>query len=122
MPALITNYPYAIAAMVFAIGCYTLLTHSNLIRKLLGVNLMESAVFMLFVAAGNIRGGRPPIIDLNTPGQLYVNPLPSALILTGIVVSLSVTALALALIIRINHQFGTIDAQEIAKIRGAAHD
>lgn len=114
---LLHNYPYLIAALIFAVGCYTVLSHSNLMRKVIGINVMETAVFLFFVAAGNVRGGRPPIIDLQNPDQLYVNPLPSALVLTGIVVGVSVTALALALVVRINRQFGTIDADEIAAIR-----
>jgi len=86
-------------------------------RKIIGINVMEAAVFLFFVAAGNVRGGHPPIIDLANPDKIYVNPLPSALILTGIVVSVSVTALALALVVRIYKQFGTIDADEITAIR-----
>jgi len=65
------------------------------------------------------RCGKPPIIDLANPDVAYVNPLPSALILTGIVVSVSVTALSLALVVRIHRQYGTIDADEIAAIRSA---
>lgn len=119
MDKLIQNYPYLIAALIFAVGCYTVLTHTNLMRKIIGINVMETAVFLVFVAAGNVRGGHPPIIDLNNPDAVYVNPLPSALILTGIVVSVSVTALALALVVRINRQFGTIDADEITAIRSS---
>jgi multicomponent Na+:H+ antiporter subunit C len=113
------NYPYLIAALIFAVGCYTVLSHTNLMRKVIGINVMESAVFLFFVAAGNIIGGRPPIINLNNPDVVYVNPIPSALILTGIVVSVSVTALALALVVRIYRQFGTIDADEITAIRSS---
>jgi len=114
---LIHNYPYLIAALIFAVGCYTVLSHSNLMRKIIGINVMETAVFLFFVVAGNVRGGQPPIIDLSNPDAVYVNPLPSALILTGIVVSVSVTALALALVVRLHRQFGTINADEIAAIR-----
>lgn len=119
---LIHNYPYFIAALIFGVGCYTVLSHNNLMRKVIGINVMETAVFLFFVAAGYIRGGQPPIIDLNNPDVLYVNPIPSALILTGIVVSVSVTALALALVVRIHRQFGTIDAGKIAAIRSAEDD
>lgn len=116
---LLQNYPYLIAALIFAVGCYTVLSHTNLIRKIIGISVMESAVFLFFVAAGNIIGGRPPIIDLDNPGLVYVNPLPTALILTGIVVGVSVSALALALVVRIHRQFGTIDADEITAIRSS---
>ncbi|HOB34994.1 MAG: cation:proton antiporter subunit C [Firmicutes bacterium] len=116
---LLHNYPYLIAALIFAVGCYIVLSHTNLMRKIIGVNVMETAVFLFLVAAGNVRGGKPPIIDLANPDVAYVNPLPSALILTGIVVSVSVTALSLALVVRIHRQYGTIDADEIAAIRSA---
>ncbi|MTI96456.1 MAG: cation:proton antiporter [Firmicutes bacterium] len=114
---LLQNYPYLISTLIFAVGCYTVLTHTNLMRKVIGINVMESAVFLFFIAAGNVQAGRPPIIDLNNPDVIYVNPLPSALILTGIVVSISVTALALAFVVKIHRQYGTIDADEIAAIR-----
>lgn len=117
MEKLLVNYPYLVSALVFAVGCYTILTHSNLMRKVIGINIMESAVFLFFIAAGNVIGGRPPIIDLSNPDVVYVNPLPSALVLTGIVVSISVTALALALVVKLHRQYGTIDADEIAAIR-----
>lgn len=116
---LLYNYPYLIAALIFIVGCYTVLSHSNLMRKVIGINVMETAVFLFFVAAGNVRGGRPPIIDMANPAEVYVNPLPTALILTGIVVSVSVTALSLALVVRLQRQFGTIDADEIAAIRSS---
>lgn len=119
---LFANYPYLISALIFAVGCYTVLSHTNLMRKVIGINVMESAVFLFFVAAGNVFGGRPPIIDLQNPEAVYVNPLPTALILTGIVVSVSVTALALALVVKIHRQFGTIDADEITAIRSGDND
>ncbi len=114
---LLQNYPYLIAALIFIVGCYTVLSHSNLMRKVIGINVMETAVFLFFVAAGNVQGGQPPIIDMANPAEVYVNPLPTALILTGIVVS--VTALSLALVVRLQRQFGTIDANEIAAIRSS---
>jgi len=116
---LLHNYPYLVAALIFAVGCFTVLSHTNLVRKIIGINVMETAVFLFLVAAGNVLGGRPPIIDLDNADVVYVNPLPSALVLTGIVVSVSVTALALALVVRLHRQFGTIDADEITSIRSS---
>lgn len=77
---------------------------------------MESAIFIFFVAAGNIRGGSVPILDEANPDQIFINPLPSALMLTGIVVSVSVTAFALALIVRLYKAYGTTDIQKIARL------
>ncbi len=110
------NFYYLTAMVLFIIGFHTMLTHANLIKKLLGMNIMETAIFLFFVSAGYVQGGRAPILQ---PGQqhLYVNPLPSALILTGIVVAVSVTAYALSLIIRLYRHYGTLDANEIALLR-----
>lgn len=117
---LIVNYPYFFAVILFVIGVLTVLTRSNLFKKLLGINIMESAVFILFIAAGNIRGGTDPILDTSKPEAVYINPLPSALMLTGIVVSVSVTAFALSLIIRLYREYGTADARQIAQMRNSA--
>lgn len=110
------NFYYLTAMILFIIGFHTMLTHSNMIKKLLGMNIMETAVFLFFVAIGYVRGGRAPIIELGQDA-LYINPLPSALILTGIVVAVSTTAYALSLIIRLYRHYGTLDAVEIAELR-----
>lgn len=114
---LLVNYPYFAAVVLFTIRAFTVLTRSNLFKKLIGINIMESAIFLMFVAAGNIWGGAVPILDEANPESLVVNPLPSALMLTGIVVSVSVTAFALALIIRLYQSYGTTDARRIAEMR-----
>lgn len=117
---LIVNYPYTIAVILFAIGALIVLNKSNLFKKLIGINVMESSIFIMFVASANIRGGLVPLLDQTNSQSVYVNPLPSALMLTGIVVSVSVTAFSLALIIRLHKSYGTTDAKEIAKIRNEA--
>lgn len=114
---LMINYPYFAAVILFTIGALTVLTRSNLFKKLIGINIMESAIFLMFIAGGNIRGGAVPILDEANPNPLYINPVPSALMLTGIVVSVSVTAFALALIIRLYQSYGTTDARRIAEMR-----
>lgn len=114
---LMVNYPYFAAMVLFIIGAFTVLTRSNLFKKLIGINIMESAIFLMFIAAGNVRGGAVPILDVANPKALYVNPLPSALMLTGIVVSVSVTAFALALIIKLHQFYGTTDARRIAELK-----
>ncbi len=112
----VINYPYLAAGILFAIGVLTVLTRSNVFKKLIGINIMESCVFLLFVSAGNIKGGNVPILDTANPKPVYVNPLPSALMLTGIVVSVSVTAFALALIIRLYNSYGTTDLRRIGEM------
>jgi multicomponent Na+:H+ antiporter subunit C len=113
---LIVNYPYFAAVTLFAIGTVTVLTRSNLFKKLIGINIMESAIFLMFIASGNIRGGAVPILDEANSAAQYINPVPSALMLTGIVVSVSVTAFALALIVRLYQSYGTTDARRIAEM------
>jgi multicomponent Na+:H+ antiporter subunit C len=108
------NLNYLLAMGLFAVGMHTLLTHSNLIKKIIGLNIMETAVFLLIISLGYVRGGMAPI-DLQ-PGQVAVHPLPSALVLTGIVIAVSTTAYALSLVIRIHEQYGTVDADELARI------
>jgi multicomponent Na+:H+ antiporter subunit C len=115
------NYPYFFAVILLIIGAFTVLTRSSLFKKLFGISIMESAVFIMFIAAGNIRGGTEPILNGHT-GAVYINPLPSALMLTGIVVSVSVTAFALALIMRLYKTYGTTDANRIAELRKEVKD
>lgn len=117
---LIINYPYTFAAVLFVIGALTVLTKSNLFKKLIGINVMESSIFIMFVGGGNIRGGFVPIIEEGVQKSVLINPVPSALMLTGIVVSVSVTAFALALIIRLYKTYGTTDAKKIAQMRNEA--
>ena len=84
---LLINYPFFFAIILFVMGAFTVLTRSNLFKKLIGINIMEGGIFLFFVAAGNIKGGAVPILVENNPGMTYINPLTSALMLTGIVVS-----------------------------------
>lgn len=115
------NYIAAIA--LFVIGLYTVLTHSNLLKKVIGINIMETAVFLFFVSIGFVNNGNSPIIDLGDLGKIYINPVPSSLILTGIVVAVSITAYSLSLIIRLYQAYGTLDLDEILAMRGEVnHD
>jgi multicomponent Na+:H+ antiporter subunit C len=118
--ALLYQINYIGAAALFSIGLYMVLIHGNLVRKIIGINLMETAVFLVFVTIGYVRGARAPVIaEINAleTAAAYVNPLPSALILTGIVVAVSITVYALSLVLRIHRLFGTIEMEEILLIR-----
>lgn len=110
---IIDNINYIGAFSLFVIGLYTVLTHSNLLKRIIGVNIMETSVFLFFVSIGFIRGAKAPIIEKLTGEQFYVNPLPSAMILTGIVVAVSITAYALSLLINLYKEFGTLEMDEI---------
>ncbi|MDI6870958.1 MAG: cation:proton antiporter subunit C [Bacillota bacterium] len=109
---------YATAAILFLTGFYIVLADNHLIKKVIGINVMESAVFLIFVATGYVEGGRAPILTAPPGPGGYINPVPSALILTGIVVSVSVTAFSLALVSRIYQHYGTVDVDELARRRG----
>ncbi len=113
---LLHNFYYLVSIILFVIGFHTMLSHSNLIKKIMGMNIMDTAIFLFFVSIGYLEGGRAPIIEMGAE-HVYVNPIPSALILTGIVVAVSVTAFALSLIVKIYQHYGTVDAEEIMMMR-----
>jgi multicomponent Na+:H+ antiporter subunit C len=106
------NIDYVAFVALFGIGLYIIIAKQNLIKKLLGLNIMETAVFAFVVTSGMVDGGTAPILGAETAGP-FASPLPHALILTAIVVALSITALALCLIIEIYRHCGTIEADEL---------
>ena len=102
------------AVVLFAVGFVTLLLHRNLMKKIIGLNIMDTAAYLLLTALGFIEGRLSPIIlGENTDPLLYVNPLPAGLVLTGIVVSVSVTAVLLALTVRLYKRYHTLDLDVI---------
>lgn len=116
---ILDNINYIGAMVLFVIGLYTVLTHSNLMKKIIGINIMETSIFLFFVSIGYVKGSAAPILDPTNGELLYANPLPAAMILTGIVVAVSITAFALSIIIKIHEAYGTIELDEIMKIRSA---
>ena len=107
----------AAAIVLFAIGFTTLLLNKNLIKKIIGFSMMDNAIYLFLASYGYISGRVAPIyIDGSTDPNLYVNPLPAGLVLTGIVVSVSVTAIMLALTVRLYKRYRTLDIDEIAEI------
>lgn len=111
---LITNLPEVAAIMLFGIGFSNLLLARNLVKKIIGLNIMDTAIYLFLASKGYVQGSSAPIV---APGvvdaSLYINPVPSGLVLTGIVVSVSVTAVLLALTLRLYEEFGTLDIEEI---------
>ncbi len=106
-----------IAVILFAVGFATLLLHRNLFKKILGLNIMDTASCLLLTSMGYIDGRTAPIIvDGVTSVEKYGNPLPAGLVLTGIVVSVSVTAVMLSLTIRLYQRYHTLDLDEIYMI------
>ena len=103
-----------VAVILFCIGFATLFLHPNLIKKIIGLNLMDSAVFLMLAAVGYVDGGKAPIIVNGIlDAGYYVNPVPGGLVLTGIVVAVSTTAFFLALTQRLYHMYHTLNLDEI---------
>lgn len=108
------NIEETVAVILFGIGFTMLLLHRNLIKKIMGMNIMDTAVYLFLAAKGYIRGRMVPIVtDGIQDAAAYINPVPSGLVLTGIVVSVSTTALMLALTIRLYERYGSLDLDEI---------
>lgn len=112
---IVSHYNYWMTILLMMIGLYVVVSRGNLVKKIVGLNLFQTSVFMLYISMGKILGGTAPILTDN-PDEVYSNPLPHVLILTAIVVGIATTALGLALIIRIREQFDTIEEDEIFKI------
>ena len=114
MENLFTNYYETAAVLLFVIGFLSLLLQRNLIKKIIGMNIMDTSVFLFLAAKGYIAGRMSPIIrDGVTDASLYINPIPSGLVLTGIVVAVSTTAFALALALRWYQQYQSLDVDWI---------
>ena len=114
-PNLLANIGEAVAMILFGIGFANLLFQKNLIKKIIGFNIMDSAIYLFLAEKGYISGRMAPIIvDGVLDPEKYINPIPSGLVLTGIVVSVSVTALMLSLTMRLYKRYGTLDLDEIS--------
>ena len=112
-----------VAVILFCIGFATLFLHPNLIKKIIGLNLMDAAVFLMLAAVGYIDGGKAPIIVNGiTDASYYINPVPGGLVLTGIVVAVSTTAFFLSLTQRLYHLYHTLDLDEILMLAKQASE
>ncbi len=108
------HFEEIISVILFGIGFTTLMLSKNLIRKIIGLNIMDTAVYLFLAVKGYISGRKAPIIvDGVTDPNQYINPIPSGLVLTGIVVAVSVTAILLAITIRLYRRYNTLDIDEI---------
>lgn len=111
------NLEEIIAMILFAIGLFMLLLHRNLIKKIIGLNIMDTATYLFLASMGYIEGREAPIVVNGvTSVEAYINPIPSGLVLTGIVVSVSVSALMLALCVRLYQRYRTLNLDEIYMI------
>ncbi|MHC4549556.1 MAG: cation:proton antiporter subunit C [Planctomycetota bacterium] len=111
MTAVFGLYNYWIVIFLMMTGFYIVISRGNLIKKVIGLNIFQTSVFLLYITMGKVHGGTAPI--LKEGATAYSNPLPSVLILTAIVVGIATTGLALAIIVRIREAYGTIEEDEI---------
>ena len=116
-PNLFENYAEAVSMIIFAIGFTNLLLQKNLIKKIIGFNMMDIAMYLFLALKGYINNHVAPIVidGVEASTSTMVNPIPSGLVLTGIVVSVSVSALMLALTVRLYQRYHTLDLDEISK-------
>jgi multicomponent Na+:H+ antiporter subunit C len=111
MNELLGHVNYWIVIFLMMMGLYMVIASSNLIKKLIGISVFQASVFILYITFGKITEGSPPIITDNA--DVYSNPLPHVLILTAIVVGVATTSVGLALIVRIQEAYGSMDEDDI---------
>jgi multicomponent Na+:H+ antiporter subunit C len=104
-------YNYWIAIFLMMVGFYNVIARGNLIKKLIGLNIFQTSVFLLYISMGKVEGGSAPIVGAGISS--FSNPLPHVLILTAIVVGVATTSVGLALVVRIKEAYGTIEEDEL---------
>jgi len=114
MELLQSRYNYYAVVVLLGIGLYMVVDSRNLVKKVIGMNIFQTGIFLFFITLAYRAGGEPPIIEEGAGP--YVSPLPHVLILTAIVVGVSLTAVALALIIRIYSEYGTLDEDKLKQL------
>ena len=114
MSSVLGLYNYWIVIFLMMLGFYIVISRRNLVKKVIGLNIFQNSVFLLYLTIGKVRGGTAPILDDGF--SVYSHPLPSVLILTAIVVGVATTALAFALIVRIREAYDTIEDDEIQEL------
>jgi multicomponent Na+:H+ antiporter subunit C len=111
MTAFASHYSYWITVLLMAAGLYIMIARGNLVKKLIGLSIFQTSVYLLYIAPGKLIGGTAPI--LSESYKVYSNPLPHVLILTAIVVGIATLALGLAIVVRIREAYGSIEEDEI---------
>jgi len=120
MPTLdVGLFNYWMVVLLMVTGLYTVISRGHLVKKIIGLNIFQVSVFMLYITMGKVSGGTAPILVNNPTGdELYSNPLNSVLILTAIVVGVATTAVGLALAVRIHEAYGTLEEDELLAMDG----
>lgn len=114
-------YSYWIIVILMMAGLYIMIARFNLVKKIIGLGLFQTSIFYLYISIGKVSGGTAPILSKDQD-LVFSNPLPHVLILTAIVVGVATTAVALALIVRIFEEYGTIEEDEIKVIEAQETD
>jgi multicomponent Na+:H+ antiporter subunit C len=110
-------YNYWVFIFLLVVGIYAVLVKGNYVKRMIGLGIFQAAVFLFFITMDKVEGGTGPIFrGAPEPGQLFANPLPQVLILTAIVVGIAVTALGLAIAIRIREEYGSVEEAEIRRL------
>lgn len=117
---LFNHFSYLVTVFLMVTGLYIVMARGNLIKKLVGLSVFQTSVYLLYIAPGKLLGGTAPI--LAPQYGIYSNPLPHVLILTAIVVGVATLALGLALAVRIREAYGSIEEDEITALDNAAQD
>ncbi len=110
----LARYYYVVFAVLVTVGLYMLIDSRNLVKKVIGLNIFQISAFLFFITAAYREGGEPAVV--HEGGGPYVSPLPHVLILTAIVVGVSLTSLALALVVRIYEEYGTLDEENVREV------
>lgn len=111
MAQLAGHYSYWVTVLLMALGLYIMIARGNLVKKLVGLSVFQTSVYLLYIAPGKLIGGTAPIVS--EAYQVYSNPLPHVLILTAIVVGIATLALGLAIVVRVREAYGSIEEDEI---------
>ena len=117
LDVLTTRHAYVAFSLLLCIGLYMMIANPHLVKKIIGLNLFQTAIFLLFVVSAYVEGGAIPIIPEGTEaGAAYASPLPHVIVLTAIVVGVSLTAVGLALCIRIHNEYGTLRVDTLREL------
>ena len=121
MSEIAAQWNYYVVIILMMLGFYAVIARGNMVKKMVGLNIFQTSVFMLYISVGKIDGGTAPILT-GDPASVYSNPLPHVLILTAIVVGVATTAVGYALIIRVYEAYGTIEDDEVAVLIDSDQD
>jgi multicomponent Na+:H+ antiporter subunit C len=112
----VTHWNYIAVIILMMVGLYIMISRGNLVKKIMGMNIFQTSVILLYVSMGKITGGTAPILIPGREDVVYSNPLPHVLMLTAIVVGVASSALGLALVVRVKEAYGTVEEDEIVAL------